>query len=109
MQEGSTRIFVALLALQPAAARELADNATHISGVEREIPHEIGRQRLLTMSQFVENTCFGEGAVAIEQSMLQHADLGRVEAIELADSADVMLSGVGRHSAYLQTEFLENS
>jgi hypothetical protein len=47
------------------------------------------------MRDLVQHAHFGQRVVGVEQAAAQHADLLRVETVELAHGADVLVGGAG--------------
>ena len=88
-------VVAGALALQPAAARELREDAAQVAGVERQVADQVARERPLPMRDLVQHAHLRQRAVAVEQAAAQHADLLRVEAVELAHGIDVRIGGAG--------------
>src|SRR5688572_2593670 len=97
MQMRLARVVSRALALHPAVPHELREDPAQIARIEGKVAHEVAGQRPLAVRDFVEHARFGQRVLAVEQAVAQYSDLLRVEAVELADRADVPIrvAGVG--------------
>src|SRR4051794_8180832 len=73
-----------------AAAGEVAQHAAEIAGVEAELPADLTGGRVIAMQDLVQHTRLRQRERAVGESVLQHADALRVEAIEPAHGGDAV-------------------
>lgn len=83
-------------AMNPPALLELGKDTAEVTGIETEIGGKIGSGHAVMVRHFVKETGLGEGERTIEQSLLQEANLARVEAVEAADDGnEIRIAGTG--------------
>src|SRR5215831_3369293 len=69
---------------------EIAQYSTQVSRVQPKFLANVGRSRSLAMGEFVQHASFGKSEGTACHS-IQHTDLARIEAVESADSAYLLV------------------
>src|SRR5207248_5081817 len=83
-QPALPRIARHRLAPQQPAALKAAQDTTQITRIEAQIAGDFSSGWLVAPGEFVQHAGFGQRERALQQTLLQHADLLRVEAVEVS-------------------------
>src|SRR5204863_9826149 len=87
-------------AFQPSAFLECTQDAAQITSVESERAAQIARGKPGAVARFVQDARLGQRERAVQEAFLEDADLARIEAVEVPDSADVRVEGAGGRAAH---------
>ncbi|MNL36506.1 hypothetical protein D3C87_1585900 [compost metagenome] len=86
----------AALADQPLFL-EAGNHSADVAGVQAQFLAKIRRSQPLTVRQFVQDADFRQRKLAVEQMLMQHADLAGIETVEAADSLGAFGQCPGHH------------
>ncbi len=67
---------------------EIGQDAAEIASIKTQFAAQGGSGHLITVSDFKQDTGFGQGVGAVEEAFTQNADLTSEKAIEVPDNAN---------------------
>ncbi len=79
--------------LQQARLLKFAQHAAQVAGIHAQFLRYLFGERPAACGQLIEHARFAEGVWGIKQTLLQCADVARVEAIEAPECRDLIVDG----------------